>query len=78
MTMTQQSFGGFPPRQQYAFPNQAPARSKDSGLATAALIFSLFGLIGLVSVIPGIVMGHVAAFAVGYLLNITAKHGAFR
>lgn len=29
-------------------------------MATAALIFSLFGLIGLVSVIPGIVMGHVA------------------
>lgn len=58
--MTQQPFGGFPPQQQYAFPNQPPVRSKDSGLAMAALIFSLFGLIGLVSVIPGIVMGHVA------------------
>ncbi len=58
--MTQQPFGGFPPQQQYGFPNQAPAQSKDSGLATAALIFSLFGLIGLVSVIPGIVLGHVA------------------
>ena len=58
--MAQQPFGGFPPQQQYVFPNQPPARSKDSGLAMAALIFSLFGLIGLVSVIPGIVMGHVA------------------
>ncbi|AUI63638.1 DUF4190 domain-containing protein [Amycolatopsis sp. BJA-103] len=58
--MTQQPFGGFPPQQQYGFPNQPPAQSKDSGLAIAALIFSLFGLIGLVSVIPGIVLGHVA------------------
>lgn len=47
--VVQQPFGGFPPHQQYAFPNQPPARGKDSGLATAALIFSLFGLIGLVS-----------------------------
>ncbi|WP_414935615.1 DUF4190 domain-containing protein [Amycolatopsis sp. cmx-11-51] len=105
--MAQQPFGGFPPHQQYGFPHQPPARSKDSGLAIAALVFSLFGLIGLVSVIPGIVMGHVAfakarrgevggkgialaAFVVGYLmiilyaiaipvvLNIAAKHGAFR
>ncbi|MEV6912488.1 DUF4190 domain-containing protein [Amycolatopsis sp. NPDC051071] len=103
--MTQQPFGGFPPQQQYGFPHQPVSR--DSGLAVAALIFSLFGLIGLVSVIPGIVMGHVAfakarrgeaggkgialaAFVVGYLmiilyaiaipvvLNIAAKHGAFR
>ncbi|WP_037316293.1 DUF4190 domain-containing protein [Amycolatopsis orientalis] len=55
--MTQQPFNGFPPQPQYGFPDQ---RSRDSGMATAALIFSLFGLIGLVSVIPGIVMGHVA------------------
>jgi hypothetical protein len=107
--MTQPSFGGFPPQQQqpFAFPPPPAPVSRDSGMAIAALIFSLFGLIGLVSVIPGIVLGHVAfararrgeaggkgmalaAFIVGYLmivvyaiaipvlLNVAAKHGAFR
>jgi hypothetical protein len=95
--MAQPPFAGYPPHQV----------RRDSGMAIGGLIFSLLGLFGLVTVVPGIILGHVAfararrgeasgkgiaiaAFVIGYLLivayaiaipvllNIAAKHGAFR